>query len=90
MEALINMLRDTEPDVAGFSEVRDQAGADQWTALTEHAWIAEHYASVYSQSDPLQSGGSGEEERKKNAEALAGQSRLYPLLPAQDGLCCSA
>ncbi len=61
MEALVNMLRDTEPDVAGFSEVSDRAGADQWTALTEHARIAERYASFYSPSDPLQSGGSGEE-----------------------------
>ncbi len=61
MEALVNMLLDTAPDVAGFSEVSDRAGADQWTALTEHDRIAAQYASVYSASDPLQFGGTGEE-----------------------------
>ncbi len=61
MEALVNLLQDVEPDVAGFSEVCDLSHSNQWDALTQHAWIAERYASVYSRSDPLQSGGTGEE-----------------------------
>ncbi len=61
MEALVNMLKETVPDVAGFSEVCDLTASDQWTALTTQAWIAEHYASVYSASSPLQRGGTGEE-----------------------------
>ncbi len=91
MEALIAMLKDTAPDVAGFSEVRDTAGGDQWTALTTNAWIAEHYASVYSKSDPLQNGGSGEEGlgiiyRKDKFDLLAGGTKYLSDTPDSPAL----
>ncbi len=86
MEALVNMLLDTAPDVAGFSEVRDTAGGDQWSALTKNARIAEQYASVYSRSDPLQAGGSGEEGlgiiyRKDKFELLASGTKYLTDTP---------
>ncbi len=86
MEALIQMLRDTEPDVAGFSEVSDSPGSDQWTALTENAWIAERYAAVYSHSAPLQSGGTGEEGmgiiyRKDRFDLIAGGTKYLSDTP---------
>ncbi len=86
MEALIQMLQDTEPDVAGFSEVSDRSGANQWRALTTNEWIAERYASVYSASDPLQNGGSGEEGlgiiyRKDKFELLASGTKYLSDTP---------